>query len=256
MLDGVLLLKLTLAPLLVLGASLVRNRWGPAVGGWIISLPLTSAPVVLILALERGNTFAAETSIGVILGLVSQSAFVLIYCWLLLRSRLPWYASLPLGWCVFLASTLLLRYIQTTIWLAFLGFTVILALVVKSIPRLNEEETLTPSNGAWWDIPARMLAAATLVFLITESAVILGPLLSGLLTPFPVYTSVLAGSEHRNRGAESTVRLVRGAAVGFFTPGFFFLIVGVSLPVLGLASSFGLAIIASLILHGLLLNLV
>ena len=80
-------------------------------------------------------------------------------------------------------------------------------------------------------------------FLITESATLLGPLISGLLTPFPVYISVLAASEHRNRGAISAAQLVRGATIGFFTPAFFFLVVGLSISGLGLGFSFGLAML-------------
>ena len=36
-----LLLKLVLTPVVVGGASLAVRRWGPAIGGWIVSLPLT-----------------------------------------------------------------------------------------------------------------------------------------------------------------------------------------------------------------------
>ncbi len=55
---GFLVLKLVLTPVLIGGASLGARRWGPTVGGWIVSLPLTSGPVVLFLALDRGPAFA------------------------------------------------------------------------------------------------------------------------------------------------------------------------------------------------------
>lgn len=224
--------------------------------GWLISLPLTSAPVIFILALERGDAFAAEASIGVILGLISQSAFSLIYCQLLLRSKLQWYVSLPIGWSVFLASTLLLKGVQLTIWIAFLSFTIAFVFAVRNIPEITGYDPPDSSNTSGWDIPARMLAAATLVLLITESATILGPMLSGLLTPFPVYISVLAASEHRSRGAKGAAQLVRGATIGFFTPAFFFLVVGSVLSVLELGFSFGVAILLSLFVHRMLLRII
>ena len=43
-------LKLVLTPLLIGMASVAGRRWGPVVSGWLIGLPLTSAPVVLFLA--------------------------------------------------------------------------------------------------------------------------------------------------------------------------------------------------------------
>ncbi|HET7343490.1 MAG TPA: hypothetical protein VFL90_18640, partial [Methylomirabilota bacterium] len=56
---AILLLKLAATPLLIAGASLAGRRWGPAVGGWLVGLPLTSGPVAVFLALEHGAAFAA-----------------------------------------------------------------------------------------------------------------------------------------------------------------------------------------------------
>lgn len=48
----VLLLKLTLAPLLVALATLVARRWGPKVGGIVVGLPLSTGPIFLFLAID------------------------------------------------------------------------------------------------------------------------------------------------------------------------------------------------------------
>lgn len=50
-----LALKLFLAPVLIGLVSIAGRRWGPAVGGWLVSLPLTSAPVILFLAPNSGR---------------------------------------------------------------------------------------------------------------------------------------------------------------------------------------------------------
>jgi hypothetical protein len=44
-------IKLILTPLAITAIALAGRRWGPAVGGWIAGLPLTSGPVSLYLAL-------------------------------------------------------------------------------------------------------------------------------------------------------------------------------------------------------------
>jgi hypothetical protein len=59
-----LLLKLTLAPLLVAAATLVAQKWGPRVGGLLMGLPLTTGPIFLLLAIDQGPHFAAGATVG------------------------------------------------------------------------------------------------------------------------------------------------------------------------------------------------
>ena len=49
-------------------ATWAARRWGPAVGGWIVGLPLTSGPIAFFLALEHGPAFAARAALSTILG--------------------------------------------------------------------------------------------------------------------------------------------------------------------------------------------
>ena len=74
-----LALKLVLTPLLIGGASVAARRWGPATGGLIVALPLTSGPVAFFLALDYGAAFAAEAVVGSLGGLVAIVAFSLAY---------------------------------------------------------------------------------------------------------------------------------------------------------------------------------
>src|SRR5262245_62855796 len=59
----------------MVAATLAGRRWGNAVSGWLIGLPLTSGPLVLILALEHGRHFAARTATGSLSGVVAETAF-------------------------------------------------------------------------------------------------------------------------------------------------------------------------------------
>ena len=59
-----LALELILTPALIGLASLTGRKWGPAVSGWLVGLPLTSAPITLFLALEQGTTFASRAAHG------------------------------------------------------------------------------------------------------------------------------------------------------------------------------------------------
>src|SRR5207253_534085 len=118
----VLLAKVVLTPLLIAAATLAGRRWGPAVGGWLAGLPLTSGPVSVFLALEPGP-----------------------------------------------------------------------------------------------------------VLLLTGTAAVLGPKVSGLLSPFPVLATVLAVFTHRRAGAAATQQLLRGIVLGSFAFAGFFVVVAAAL---------------------------
>ena len=76
---GLIVLKVLLAPALILAASLASRRWGPAVGGWLVALPLTSGPIAFLLALDHGPGFAAAVVTGSLVGALAEVAFCLAY---------------------------------------------------------------------------------------------------------------------------------------------------------------------------------
>ena len=97
-----LILKLVLTPALIGAASLAGRRWGAAVGGWLVGIPFTSAPIALFLALDHGTSFAASASVGMLLGTISQAIFCLAYSSCAGRG-VPWLASFGSG-CVGFAA--------------------------------------------------------------------------------------------------------------------------------------------------------
>src|SRR5947207_13258799 len=96
------LFKLIVVPLLIGGVSLAGRRWGPSVSGWLVGLPLTSAPVVLFLAIDQGTAFAAAAAQAIMIGLISVGLFCLTYSWL--ARRYDWLPTMLLGWLAVIAS--------------------------------------------------------------------------------------------------------------------------------------------------------
>jgi hypothetical protein len=85
------------------------------------------------------------------------------------------------------------------------------------------EEAAPPSSPPpAWDLPARVALTIALVLAITGAAGTLGPALSGVLTPFPIATAVVAFSLAQDGPAASRsllrgfVRALPGIALCFF----------------------------------------
>ena len=242
-----LFLRVLLTPALIAVVSLAGRRWGPAASGLLVGLPLTSGPVLLILALQSGTTFAADAARGIIFGTISVALFCLAYGWAALRWR--WPVALLVSWLVFLAATALLQMVTLPLALAFVLCAAVVALALAIFPHAPDESTATSLPPPPWDIPARMVVAAAFVLLLTGVAPQLGPHLTGLLAPFPVFGTVLTVFIHAQAGTASALRLLRGLLVGLLSFAVFFLVAGTLIVPAGIAPAFLAAIITTVIVQ-------
>ncbi len=243
---NVFMFKLLLTPALIGSVSVLGRRWGPTITGLVVSLPLTSGPVVVFLALDNGNAFAAAAAAGILAGVASVAAFALAYG--RLAFRLAWPATVLISWLLFLAATWALQQLTLPLVALFIGIVALLAAVYWLVPgKVTPGEAPTPP---WWDIPARMVVATTFVVLLTAAAPVLGPRLSGLLAPFPIYASVLAVSAHHFEGAATAAHLIRGIVLGLFAFATFFLVVATLVQQDGIVVACVAASTAALALQG------
>lgn len=238
--------KLLLAPALIGMVSLAGRRWGPAISGWFIGLPLTSGPIALFLALDQGTAFAVGAAQGMLLGLISVASFCIAYSSLSLR--VGWFGSLLASWCVFFASTFILEQFSMPLVIAFAGVIAFLALVLKLLPASRGQSIVAPPPQ--WEVPLRMVTAAAFVLALTAASSLLGPRLSGLLTPFPIYATILGAFTHHFQGSAAVCRLLRGLVLGTFTFAVFFLVVAATIERGGVVIAFGMAVLVALLLHG------
>lgn len=247
-----LVLKLILTPLLIGLASLAGRRWGPMVSGWLVGLPLTSAPVALFLATEQGTAFASRAAQGTLMGLCSQVAFCVVYVWL--SFRIGWPGSWLIGWGAFFIVTAVLALISIPLPYAFGGVTGILLVVLLLWPKQEEQVIEAPTPA--WEIPGRMVIATAFVLMLTGVASQLGPRLSGLLSPLPIFATLFAIFNHHFQGAAVARQVLHGVIVSSFACAIFFLVVAGLLERLGILVTFSVALLAALLTQGCVLWLV
>jgi len=94
-----------------------------------------------------------------------------------------------------------------------------------------------------------MLSAAVLVFTLTSVADQLGSSVSGILTPFPVATAILAGFTHAQRGSAACVEFLQAYTPGLCGFAIFCTMLALTLPHLSIAASFSVALVTQLVLQ-------
>ena len=242
-----LTLKLVLTPALIGIASLVGRRWGPTVSGWLVGLPFTSGPIACFLALNHGVAFAAAASVGTLAGTISQAAFCLAYGWLAFRCS--WPLTVSASCLVFAACTAALQHLALSLAPLFLTVIAALVLALGLMPGSATASSSVADPPPRWDIPARMIVATAFVLLLTGIAPALGPQLTGLLAPFPLYAAILAVFAHHLQGPAPAARVLRGLLVGLFAFAGFFLVLAALIERVGIALAFAVAITVALTLQ-------
>jgi hypothetical protein len=237
----ILAIKLIVTPIFIGVVTLAGRKWGPSVSGMLMGLPLTSGPISVFLALQYGAAFAAHSAAGNLAGLVSVCFFCLVYCLAALRTR--WPISLVLSLGTFFLATFIWNQFSLTLLAATLAVAITIPLVLLLMPRGTSAPTiLVPPH---WDLPARIIIATAFVLALTEFANRLGPGLSGLLAPLPIYSCVFAAFTHHLQGPRAAAGLLRGVVGGSLAYTFFFVVTGSLLTRLSIGWTYLLASIAA-----------
>lgn len=240
-----------MVPALIGAASLAGRRWGPAVSGWMVALPFTSAPIIFFLALAHGPAFAADSAMGTLSGGLSLAVFCVAYH--LAAPRMRWPAATLIAVGALAAANLGLQYLRLPLWalaaLVTAGLALSLWVVALGGPVENPPAEALPR----WDIPARMLAATLFVVGITAAAPLIGPRMSGLVATFPLVAGTVTVFTHARYGAPAASGVLRGLLMGLFSfVGFYTVLIALLAPE-GVGLAFAAAIPAALMVHALML---
>lgn len=253
----ILALKLALTPAIVVGTTLAGRRFGPAVSGWLVGLPLMSGPITLFFALEHGRRFAARASVGSLSGTLGEAAFCV--GWARSARGGPWWRPLAVGSASFGAVALVVealpldqRLLSPLLPLA-LGAAALLVAALWLVPRtavgVPAGETPRAVLPPRLDLVGRAVVATAILLLLTALATVLGARLSGLLAVYPLYTAVLAGFAQRHEGAAAATRILRGLLLGLFAFVAFYVTLAALLPRAAIGVSFAAALAATAAVH-------
>ncbi len=236
-----LVVKLIGAPLLVGSASLAGKRWGHALAGLLSGLPVIAGPIVAVLWLEQGASYASEVAWVLPIGLAPLAAYLWVFA--RLAQRLHWLTCVLSGWLTFMLAAWICRELPlphglliVAAILALLGVGFLLPRPVSSTAAISMPRI---------ELLARITAAFALVFGLTSASSQLGTQWTGLLAAFPVAGSVMPAFTLARSGPAATLHLLRGFVSGLLGLAGFALCLAVLLPHLN-GWAFLPAILASL----------
>ena len=231
-----LLVKLLATPVLIGGVSLVARRWGPALAGWLVALPLTSGPVVVYVAvLEHGVPLGLDVGLAVVSGGFGLCAYAIVYARSASRLGALW-SWLGDGRVPGLRAggrpdrSAVARAGSRSAW-AWRCWR-------RSSWCLPRRPSAARAGRQRWDLPARVIVGTTIVVGLSAFAPVLGARVSGLAATYPVYVSTLTVFAHRQDGPGAATALLRGLVLGLYGWLGFFVILLVTMPLVGALPAF------------------
>lgn len=206
MFTSLFFLKVTIAPVIVLSVSYLQRRFGDRFGGWLIGLPITTGPFILIIAIQEGVAFAGGTTHGVLLGQIALIAFCWSYSFAALRSS--WFPAVLVGTLVCLSTGYVVTTVKVPVIYSDLFLIGIWLVAMRWWPRtdLPNQKIATPK----WELPVRILVTLTILISLSALAPHVGAKVAGALSTYPVIASVLGAFNQRRFGPGATVATLRG----------------------------------------------
>ncbi len=243
-----LFFKIVLPVLMIGVVTVASHRWGPAVGGVLGAVPSKGGPILLFLALEQSPQFAATSAVTALGGAAGCGVFCLVYARVCHRTGWPVAALISYGaFLVVWAAMIPLE--NWGLAAAFAAAVVVLVssrLLLPEAPPVGERRATTRS-----DLPARMVAGAGMVVVVTTLGPVFGATISGMLATIPTVAAVLAIFTHAQEGSDRTIGVMRGMTHGLLGFAAFLAVVGAALVPLGVVRAFALALGAVVIVQAI-----
>lgn len=234
-------------PPVIAAVTLASKKWGNSIGGLLASLPWVAGPIILFIAFEQGTDFAIRSISGIMVGIVGWLVFCIVY--ITVGQRFNALISVLIGYLAYflvgLALNPLLPSFNVYQWLAFSLSALTIGFIF--FPKVAVQK-IAVGKKIKFEIPMRMLMITFFVITITFFAKSLGPEWSGILTPFPVMTAVLAFFTHYTQGIYQVRKIYMGLFTGTFGFTIFLFSQALLLPVFGIVLSFIIGIILDIII--------
>ena len=230
-----LIIKIIVSIAVTIGLSLLAEKVSTRFAGILLGYPLAAAIILFFIGIEQGTSFAAETSIWAINGLVAELTFAFFFCvGILYFNKYRVIGSTILGLFGFFVSAFLIRYLPLNSKLISVIFALLfIVLSLFAYRNVKSVQIKDPIKFSHKVLLVRALFATLVILAITGFAQILGQKWSGILTSFPINMSVILILIAYHYKKENVLTLIKNAPVGLISMVIFLLSISYTYPLYG-----------------------
>jgi hypothetical protein len=212
-----LVLKALSTALVVVSASVVAERTRPFLAAMVLSLPVSTGPAYVILALDHDAAFIADASLSSIISNISIVPAAIAYA-ALARRGLPLLPCLSAMLAAWLATILVSRGFTLSLTGALLLNAAVFTAAIAATWPWRRVAPPPPPPRRWYDLPLRVGLVVVLVVFVVSVSEHIGPAVTGIAALFPAsYSSFILLMHGRLGGPVVAAAVINGLVmlIGF-----------------------------------------
>lgn len=223
--------KMAITALIVVVATLAAERAGPVLGAMIATLPTSTGPAYVFLALAHDADFVAAAGLSSFVANMANGVFALVYVHAAQRHGIL--ASALAAQSAWFAAALVVQAVAWTTVPAMIATYGVLIVCVAAGARFRHAK-IPMARRRWYDIPARAVMVASLVGFVVTASSWLGTAFTGLFSAFPVVLLSFVIILQSRLGGPASAAVLANALLGLIGFASACLTIHLAVPLLGL----------------------
>jgi hypothetical protein len=239
-----LALRMAVAAIFVVTASVVTERSGPVIGALIATLPISAGPSYVFLALDHSAAFIAEGALASLA--INAATLFLMLTYVVLAQRCNAFVSIGGAMGVWILLAAIERTVHWTLASGLIANAIAFAVCLPLL-RGYRHAKMPLITRRWYDVPLRAGLVATLVATVVTLSGWIGPELSGTIALIPIVLTSMMLILHPRIGGPATAALIANGGWGLMGFGLSFAVLHLAAPRLGSAIALTLTLATCLI---------
>jgi hypothetical protein len=207
----VLAIKMAVAAAFVVTASFIAERAGALVAAMVMTLPVGAGPAYVLLALDHGAAFIADSTVASLAIHAASGIFGMVY--VLAAQRRSFVFTMSVTLATWVVCALAIRAVTWSVPGAILLNVAAYGVCVPLAQRYLHVRIPVVARR-WFDIPLRAGLVALLVGVVVTLGDSVGPVLAGIFAVFPIVTLSMMLILHPRIGGPATAAIIANAMWG------------------------------------------
>jgi hypothetical protein len=209
-----LIAKMIASGALVIAVALIVEQTGPFTGAMVATLPLSAGPAYVIIGIEHGPEFVAQSALVSLAVNAAVAPFIVVYVFMAQRFGLV--ASLFAAAAAWLTGAGLILQTAWSLPVSLAANLLAFAAGILLTRRYLTSPIPHRIAARWWDMPLRAALVMAVTLAVVLGGRLMGPAATGFAALAPVILTSVAIVLHPRQGGRTAAAVFANSLPGMF----------------------------------------